>query len=119
MNTLTSLQNKANTQQKTMNDLMQLHFLLREDYKRINRHRKEHKQGLQDAHTKYKSVNEHIDALNRILKSKLKEIKENMQEIDNIYNRLQTTYMYLDAENDIKIDAEQSYNEVMQELRGE
>lgn len=89
---------------------------LKDDYKRVNKHRHEHKKGLQDVHTRYQSVDSHIDALGRILKDRLKDIKEFKQAVHSKCFRLATLEMYMDIEHDLRVDAERSIRETIEEL---
>lgn len=89
---------------------------MRDDFKRVNAHRHEHKRGIEDNHTQHQSISNHIEALETILKSILEEIEELRQIIGDTINRLQTLYMYSDADEDMRIDAEYSHRETLREL---
>lgn len=104
--------------ESNMQDLQGCVYELRRDYKRINQHRRQHKKGIKDKHTNYKTMTEHIEALNLILKNKLKDIRYYTEAIDKKYDRLHTLYMYMDASEDLIVDAELSHRETIKELQG-
>ena len=102
--------------EERMDNLLDCIFEMIKDYKRINLHRHQHMKGMTDNHTKYKSIESHIEALGNIMKRILKDIKEFRANFIETNYKLQNAYMYQDADEDIRIDAEISYKETMEEL---
>ena len=102
--------------QEHMDNLSDCISEMMKDYKRINLHRHQHMLGMIDNHTKHRSVESHIEALGNIMKMILKDVKEFRDDFIRTDNKLQTAYMYQDADEDIRIDAEISYRETMIEL---
>ncbi len=113
------ISHKVEELQTRHRELLQLVTDLREDFKATCRHRRLHKGGMEDHHTKHQTRKAHIAALKFILKRKLREIREIKKLAADVYDDLMTEFMYCDADEDQRRDAQQSYEEAMAEIKAE
>lgn len=102
--------------EKQCDDLQDIIAELASDIKRVNKHRHFHMRGGLDHHTKYQSVKEHIEGLSHIIRNRINDMNESQIELDNCYDRLQTLYMYADADADLEADAKLSFKLFLQEV---
>ena len=89
---------------KQYDKLINTKFTLYNNYRGLNIHRKQSK-----------ATNWRTYIIDRML-STIAKLKEINKQIDSCINRNNTLGMYSDADEDMKLDAEISYKETMQEL---